>query len=74
LDTPYKIVILSEAKDLLSCPRHRQKVTRFAQDDNRVETWSSFKSVSPNLTELALARFLARARRAARLKGTVNVL
>ena len=27
-----------------------------------------------NLTELALARFLARARRAARLKGTVNVL
>ncbi len=28
------IVILSEAKDLFSCPCQRQQVLRFAQDDN----------------------------------------
>jgi probable rRNA maturation factor len=33
-----------------------------------------FQKRVPGLTELALARFLARARRAAGLKGTVNVL
>lgn len=33
-----------------------------------------FKKRVPDLTELALDRFVARARRAVRLKGTVNVL
>ncbi len=33
-----------------------------------------FQKRVPDLTDLALYRFLARARRAARLKGTVNVL
>jgi probable rRNA maturation factor len=33
-----------------------------------------FQKRVPNLTELALNRFIARARRAAGLKGTVNVL
>jgi hypothetical protein len=32
--TAHEIVILSEAKDLLSCAPKRKQVLRFAQDDN----------------------------------------
>jgi hypothetical protein len=40
-DTPSSIVILSEAKDLLSCQRTRQRILRFAQDDKGLEIGNS---------------------------------
>jgi probable rRNA maturation factor len=54
-----------------------QQVLRFAQDDNMAERWSGkmviFQKRVASLTELALSRFVARARRAAGLKGMINV-
>jgi probable rRNA maturation factor len=59
---------------LLSCRFQRQQVLRFAQDDKHGGSVVIFQKRVADLTELALTRFLARARRAAGLKSTVDVL
>jgi len=59
-----------------SCPRKSNARSRAADNSVRATRFYLviFQKRVPDLTEVALDRFVARARRAVRLKGTVNVL